>query len=72
MKTGKLLDHLNRELYISSEVAKALTIHLELPDLLETVMDKIDEDLDPAAFGVILLWNPSEGFLFREHLMGQG
>lgn len=55
---------IKRELHALAEVAKALTVHLELPKLLETVMDRIDEVLDPAEFGLILLWEPSEA-LFR-------
>ncbi len=50
-----------REQFALLEVAKSLTVHLELTVLLEEVMDKIDEVLDPAEFGIVLLWDASEG-----------
>lgn len=52
------------ELYVLTEVAKALTTSLPLPALLEAVMERIAEVLAPAEFGVVLLWDPSAG-LFR-------
>ncbi len=50
-------------LQILIEVAKALAAHLQLPDLLQSVMDRIDRMLEPADFGVLLLWEPTEGSL---------
>jgi len=61
-----------REQYALIEVTKSFTAHLELPKLLETVMDKIDEFLDPAEFGVLLLWNPSEGVILPQASCGVG
>jgi K+-sensing histidine kinase KdpD len=52
------------ELQVLAEVAKALTAPLSLPELLEAVMSKIDDTLETAEFGVVLLWDPSEG-VFR-------
>ena len=52
-----------KEEFALLEVAKSLTVHLKLTDLLEEVMDKIDEVLDPAEFGIVFLWDPSEGIL---------
>jgi signal transduction histidine kinase len=62
----------DREQRALIEVAKALTIHLELPKLLEVVMEKIDEVLDPAEFGVVLLWDPSEGRFLPKATCGEG
>lgn len=50
-----------RERYVLFEIAKTLTTHLELPKLLGVVMERIDEVLDPTEFGVVLLWDPSQG-----------
>ncbi|MDH3675860.1 MAG: ATP-binding protein [Anaerolineae bacterium] len=52
------------QLEILAEVAKTLTIPMDLPELLEAVINKITEVLDPANFGVVLLWDPFER-LFR-------
>lgn len=57
-------DRQTSELYVLTEVAKALTTSLPLPALLEAVMERIVEVLAPAEFGVVLLWDPSAG-LFR-------
>jgi signal transduction histidine kinase len=62
----------DREQHALIEVAKALTVHLELPKLLEVVMDKIYEVLDPAEFGVVLLWDPSEGRFLPKATCGDG
>lgn len=61
-----------RELHALIEVAKALTVHLELSELLETVMDRIDEILDPAEFGIILLWDPIEALFRPKASCGKG
>lgn len=57
-------DRQTSELYVLTEVAKALTTSLPLPALLEAVMERIAEVLAPTEFGVVLLWDPSVG-LFR-------
>ena len=53
-----------RELHALIEVAKTLASHLELPGLLQAVMDKIIGVLDPAEIGAVMLWDQSAG-LFR-------
>jgi K+-sensing histidine kinase KdpD len=52
------------EFHVIREVARTLAANLELGDLLQAVLDKITTLLEPAEFGVILLWNPSTR-LFR-------
>ena len=54
-------DRQTSELYVLTEVAKALTTSLPLPALLEAVMERIAEVLAPTEFGVVLLWDPSVG-----------
>ena len=50
-------DFLNNKLRAIIEVAEVLTAHLELSQLLQSVIEKITELLEPAEFGIILLWN---------------
>ena len=57
-----MTDRANHELLTSklralTEVAEVLASRLELPELFQSVMDKIIEILDPAEFGIILLWD---------------
>jgi signal transduction histidine kinase len=54
------------ELFILGEVARVLAARLELPELLQSVLEKITEVLAPAEFGAALLWHASEG-VFRAH-----
>ena len=61
-----------RELHALSEVAKTLTSALPIQDLLDAVMVRIDEVLEPAEFGVILLWELSEGVFLPEAACGRG
>jgi len=49
---------------VITEVARTLAVHLELTDLLQSVLDKITAMLEPAEFAVILFWDPSTR-LFR-------
>ena len=55
---------LESELRALTEVAKTLTAPLELPELLEAVLQRMAEVLQPAEASVIMLWDPSAG-LFR-------
>lgn len=65
-------ERLRGELHALTGVAKALTMSRELPELLQGAMDEIARALDPAEFGVVLLWDQSEG-LFRPYAAcGQG
>ena len=50
-------DLLTSKLRALTEVAEVLAARLDLPELLQSVMDKIIEILDPAEFGIILLWD---------------
>jgi len=61
-----------REQFALLQVAKSLTVHLDLTELLEEVMDKIDEVLDPAEFGIVLLWDASEGIFKPRASCGEG
>lgn len=62
------VERLTRQLLALTEVAKTLTSHLELPELLDAVMHKIIGVLEPAHIGVIMLWDQSAG-LFRPAAM---
>ncbi len=58
------IERLQRELYALTEVAKTLTLPLELPELLNAVMQKIIGVIEPAEVGAVMLWDQSSG-LFR-------
>ncbi len=58
------LERLTREINALTEVAKTLSSPLELPELLEAVLNKISGVLEPAEVGAIMLWDHSSG-LFR-------
>jgi K+-sensing histidine kinase KdpD len=60
------------ELYVLTEIAKALTTSLPLPALLEAVMERIAELLAPAEFGIVLLWDPSAGLFRPQAVCGSG
>jgi len=49
------------ELQILSEVAKALASHLELSELLHAVMERIYQGIEQVDFGLLILWDPTEG-----------
>ena len=55
---------LQKELYALTEIAKTLTLPLELPDLLNAVILKIVGVIQPAEAGVVMLWDQPSG-LFR-------
>jgi K+-sensing histidine kinase KdpD len=57
-------DHVAHRLHVIIEVARTLAAHLELGELLQSVLEKITAVLEPAEFGVILFWDPSSR-LFR-------
>lgn len=60
---SQILNHdlLTSKLTALTEVAEVLAAQLELPELLQSVIDKIIDILDPAEFGIILLWNQTRG-----------
>jgi K+-sensing histidine kinase KdpD len=57
-------ERLQRELNALTEIAKTLTLPLELPRLLDAVLKKIIGVIEPAELGVVMLWDQSAG-LFR-------
>jgi signal transduction histidine kinase len=72
LSTSGLETRLDREQRALIEVAKVLTFHLELPELLEVVMDKMDEALECVEFGIVFLWDPSEGRFLPRAICGDG
>jgi hypothetical protein len=58
------IDRLQREFYVLTEVAKTLILPLELPELLNAVVQKLIDVIEPAEVGAIILWDQSSG-LFR-------
>ncbi len=58
------IERLTLELHALAEVSKTITTQLELPNLLEAIMDKIIGVLEPAEIGAVMLWDQSAG-LFR-------
>jgi K+-sensing histidine kinase KdpD len=57
-------EKLQRQLYALTEVAKTLTLPLELSELLNAVVQKIVGVIEPAEVGAVMLWDQSSG-LFR-------
>jgi K+-sensing histidine kinase KdpD len=57
-------ERLQRQLYALTEIAKTLTSPLELPELLNAVIQKIVGVIEPAEVGAVMLWDQSAG-LFR-------
>lgn len=58
------VESLKSQLYALTEVAKTLTLPLELPELLDLVLRKIAGVIPPAEIGMVMLWDQSSG-LFR-------
>jgi K+-sensing histidine kinase KdpD len=57
-------ERLQRQLYALTEIAKTLTLPLELPELLNAVIQKIIGVIEPAQVGAVMLWDQPAG-LFR-------
>jgi K+-sensing histidine kinase KdpD len=57
-------ERLTLELHALTEVSKTITTKLEMPQLLEAIMDKLIGVLEPAEVGAVMLWDQSVG-LFR-------
>jgi len=55
---------LSAELHALTEVAKTLATPLPLPALLHAVLEELTHVLEPAEFGVIMLWDAAAG-VFR-------
>jgi K+-sensing histidine kinase KdpD len=58
------IERLQRQLYALTEIAKTLTLPLELPELLNAVIQKIVGVIEPAEVGAVMLWDQPAG-LFR-------
>jgi K+-sensing histidine kinase KdpD len=58
------IERLQRQLYALTEIAKTLTLPLELPELLNAVIQKIIGVIGPAEVGAVMLWDQPSG-LFR-------
>ncbi len=58
------IERLLREQHTLTEVAKTLSLPLELPELLNRVLARIAEVLNPAEASTVMLWDQSSG-LFR-------
>lgn len=56
-------ESLQRQLHVLTEVAKTLTLPLEIPDLLEAVIQKIVGVIEQAELGMVLLWDQPAGLL---------
>ncbi len=54
---------LSAELHALTEVAKTLATPLPLPALLRAVLEELTHVLEPAEFGVIMLWDAAAGIL---------
>jgi K+-sensing histidine kinase KdpD len=57
-------ERLQRQLFALTEIAKTLTLPLELPELLNAVIQKIVGVIEPAEVGAVMLWDQPAG-LFR-------
>jgi K+-sensing histidine kinase KdpD len=57
-------ERLQRQLYALTEIAKTITSPLDLPELLDAVIQKIVGVIEPAEVGAVMLWDQPAG-LFR-------
>jgi K+-sensing histidine kinase KdpD len=57
----KDIERLQRQLYALTEIAKTLTLPLELPELLNAVIQKIIGVIEPAEVGAVMLWDQPSG-----------
>ena len=64
------VERLQRELYALTEVAKTLTLPLELSELLNAVIQKIIGVIEPAEIGTVMLWDQSSGLLRPSAVFG--
>jgi K+-sensing histidine kinase KdpD len=47
------------KLYVLTEVARTLAVQMELPELLQSVIEQIIDVLEPAELGLVMLWLPA-------------
>ncbi len=66
------VERLTRELDVITEVSKTLVSALPLTDLLNQVMDRIAELLEPAEFGVVILWDATTNVFRPAAICGEG
>jgi signal transduction histidine kinase len=70
MPSANELERRTRELHALTEVAKTLTASLDLPALLDAVMLKLTNVLEPAETGTIMLWDAASGLFRPEAVFG--
>lgn len=58
------------KLYVLTEVARVLAIQMELPELLQLVIEKITDVLEPAELGLVMLWDPATRRLWPRAVAG--
>ena len=47
------------KLHVLTEVARTLAVQMELPELLQSVIEQIIDVLEPAELGLVMLWQPA-------------
>jgi K+-sensing histidine kinase KdpD len=72
MITGEIQSGEVNKLHVLTDVAKTLTRHLDLSELLEAVMDQIARAFELAELGILLLWDPSLGLFRPQTAFGEG
>jgi K+-sensing histidine kinase KdpD len=68
--TNHTVQRLQSEIHALTEVAKTLTLPLDLPELLEAIINKLVGVLEPADVGAVMLWNQSAGVFRAEAAFG--
>jgi signal transduction histidine kinase len=58
------------KLYVLTEVARVLAVQMELPELLQLVIEKITDVLEPAELGFVMLWDPATRLLWPRAVAG--
>jgi K+-sensing histidine kinase KdpD len=58
------------KLYVLTEVARVLAIQMELPELLQMVIEKITDVLEPAELGLVMLWDPATRLIWPRAVAG--
>ena len=64
------IDRLHRQIHALTEVSKSLSSPFDLHELLNHVMDKIIDVIEPAEIGTIMLWDESAGLFKAEASFG--
>ncbi|MGD2078468.1 MAG: ATP-binding protein [Chloroflexota bacterium] len=58
------------KLYVLTEVARVLAAQMELPELLQLVIEKITDVLEPAELGLVMLWDPAARLFWPRAVAG--